>query len=125
MTEMTIKEAINWYETKLTVNEMMNLKGLQNDAARLALDALRAQQEQSNEPLTLDELRELVGGMSWCDDTDGIAPGLVCLREGWDDYKKELHIWLLDNEGNIGVYDMHTMMECGAKFYRRKPEEGD
>ena len=41
---MNIDEAIAWYEQKLKVNGAFGLLGPQNDAARLALAALRFQQ---------------------------------------------------------------------------------
>lgn len=43
---MTRKEAIEWYEAKLKVNTIAGLLGTQNEAAKLALEALRAQVEQ-------------------------------------------------------------------------------
>lgn len=42
---MNIEDAIIWYETKLIANKMLGLDGLQNDAARLALIALRHMKE--------------------------------------------------------------------------------
>lgn len=43
-----------------------------NDACRLAVDALRAQQEaEKNELLTLDELRQMDGEPVWVVDGDG------------------------------------------------------
>lgn len=41
---MNIDEAIAWYERKLKVNGTFGLTGTQNDAAKLALAALRFQQ---------------------------------------------------------------------------------
>ena len=38
---MTIDEAISWYETKLMVNQAVGFLGSQNDAAILAIEALR------------------------------------------------------------------------------------
>lgn len=83
----------------------------------------RARQEQLNEPLTLEELREMDGEPVWCVDTDGMHPGLLCYVECVLDDGKEAHIWLLDHEGNVGRYNVRCMIECGAKFYRRKPEQ--
>lgn len=54
---MTRKEAIQWYETKLAVNESLGLRGPQNEAAKLALAALREQEELADNPaLTREEL---------------------------------------------------------------------
>lgn len=48
---MNRKEAIEWYEAKLKVNMMTGLLGPQNEAAKLALEALRAQEKQEERPL--------------------------------------------------------------------------
>lgn len=90
-----------------------------------ALDMLRARQEQPNEPLTLEELRETArdGGYVWCVDMDGTHPGLLCYAECVLDDGKEAHIWLLGNEGNVGRYNVRYMIEQGASFYHRKPEQ--
>lgn len=79
-----------------------------------------------NPPLTLEELREMgqSGLAVWCVDADGIAQGLLCMRENWSDSRITPHIWMLDDECNSGVYSVEYMLELGAKFYRRKPEEG-
>lgn len=45
---MNRKEAIEWYEAKLKVNMIAGLLGPQNEAAKLAIEALRAQEEQEN-----------------------------------------------------------------------------
>ncbi len=55
---MNRQEAIKWYETKLHVNETLGMLGPQNEAAGLALAALRTQEEaEKNEPLTLEEIK--------------------------------------------------------------------
>ena len=45
---MTIDEAISWYETKLTVNQAVGFLGSQNDAAILAIEALREKAAREN-----------------------------------------------------------------------------
>lgn len=45
---MTIDEAISWYETKLTVNRAVGFLGSQNDAAILAIEALREKAAREN-----------------------------------------------------------------------------
>lgn len=63
---MTIPEAIKWYEAKLEVNKRVGLLGPQNEAAKLALAALREQEERKANPaLTVDELREMGGQPYW------------------------------------------------------------
>ncbi len=87
---MTNKEAIkvlsSWAECKYKPT---------HDAACLAIAALQAQAEaEKNDPLTLDELREMAwAGLSvWCVDTDGINQGLLCMRDGWDAPRKSPHV---------------------------------
>lgn len=119
---MTLEEAIQEFEDEAHHHSLHPT--ISDGAKAQALRAMRmARQEQPNKPLTIDDLYSFLGDAVWCTDTDGTAPGLVCLREGWDDYKKEPHIWLLDHEGNPGVYNMRAMMECGARFYHHKPEQ--
>lgn len=82
--------------------------------------------EQSNEPLTLEELREMAWKQTpvWCRDADGIHAGLLCIRDDWYTSERTPHIWILDEEGNSGVYSVQSLIQTGATFYRRRPEEG-
>ena len=99
----------------------------ENGTELISLDRLREiVSRKDNPPLTLEELREMTksGVAVWCHDADGIAQGLLCMQEDWYDNCKSPHIWLLDEESHAGVYSVRFMLECGAKFYRRKPEEG-
>lgn len=95
-------------------------------ALDVALAVLREKQErEQNAPLALEELRCIAmdGGVAWCADTDGVHPGLLCFVECVLDNGKEAHIWLLDEEGHAGRYNVRCMLDCGAKFYRRPPEQ--
>lgn len=78
-----------------------------------------------NDPLTLEELQEMAWSQSpvWCSDTDGLHAGLMCIRDDWCAPGRTPHIWLLDEEGNSGVYSVKTLLKAGAVFYHRKPEE--
>lgn len=78
-----------------------------------------------NAPLTLDELREIAWnqGVVWCDDADGCHAGLLCIRDDWFSPERTPHIWLLDEEGNCGLYSVDSLLKCGAKFYRSRPRE--
>jgi len=79
-----------------------------------------------NDPLPLDELREMArtGLAVWCLDTDGINQGLLCMRKNWSDSLITPHVCFIDEEGNSGVYPVELMWKMGARFYHRKPEEG-
>ena len=81
--------------------------------------------QNENTPLTLDELRAMAWSQSpvWCRDFDGIHAGLLCIRDDLFDPERTPHIWLLDEEGNSGVYSVNSLLKCGAEFYRRRPEE--
>ena len=82
--------------------------------------------EQSNEPLAPEELREMAWKKTpvWCRDTDGIHAGLLCIRDDWYTSERTPHIWILDEEGNSGVYSVQSLIQAGATFYRRRTEEG-
>lgn len=95
-------------------------------AVEQAIAVLHEQlKREQNESLTLEELREMAmaGDMAWCADTDGVHPGLLCLAECVLSDGKDAHIWLLDEEGHVGRYNVQYMLDCGAKFHRRPPEE--
>ena len=108
---MTIDEAISWYETKLTVNQAVGFLGSQNDAAILAIEALREKAARENsEPLTLDELaRAYLGlcGEDNCagDSTVGIPQCQFYKSPDWDD-----------------VNQIPIPGGCKLKSYRHKPE---
>lgn len=101
-----------------------------NRAAAEMIEKLAAENEAlrnpPNLPLTLDELRGMAWSQSpvWCSDTDGVHAGLLCIRDEWCTSERTPHIWLLDEEGHSGVYSIESLLKCGARFYRRKPEEG-
>ena len=90
------------------------------EAHRVAISALRQQGQERNEPLTLDELREMDGEPVWCEiyikgqssfygivhgeKVTGFIPG--------DDKPANLAIT------NVGAYGLAWLA------YRQKPEEG-
>ena len=108
---MTIDEANSWYETKLTVNQAVGFLGSQNDAAILAIEALREKAARENsEPLTLDELAraylELCGEDNCAgDSTVGIPQCQFYKSPDWDD-----------------VNQIPIPGGCKLKSYRHKPE---
>lgn len=83
------------------------------------------QKQAENKPLTLDELREMAWSQSpvWCRDFDGLHTGLLCIKDDLFGQERTPHVWLLDEEGNSGVYSVNSLLKCGAEFYRRRPEE--
>ena len=90
------------------------------------IDTEPAISQPPNEPLTLEELREMAWKQPpvWCRDADGIHAGLLCIRDDWYTSERTPHIWILDEEGNSGVYSVQSLIQAGATFYRRRPEEG-
>lgn len=88
-------------------------------ACELAIAALLAQP--ANDPLTLEQLREMDGEPVWCEDTTNYS-GIIKLAEDWSTDKPEAHVWTFDEEGNPKCYNVRLMMELGEKLYRRKPE---
>ena len=91
-------------------------------ACTVAISALRAQKEQeSNDPLTLDELREMDGKPVWIvEDPDwGHWELSVCA----EDYvlERETDFYGMKYDDPDGRYGLHKL---GWLAYRRKPEEG-
>lgn len=73
-----------------------------------------------NDPLTLDELREMDGEPVWVVETNGYPPrwGLIywCRKN-----KRDIVYVTINNGASICA---ETSMAAGVKIYRRKPEEG-
>ena len=68
---MTTDEAIKkiQYGLELETTEMTpfgQLTAVDTEALKMTLDILRAQQAEKNDPLTLEELREIVGQLERC-----------------------------------------------------------
>ena len=74
-----------------------------------------------NDPLTLEELREMDGEPVWVVEINGYPPrwGLVY----WCRKNKRDIVYVTINNG-VSI-DAETFMAAGGKIYRRKPEEGD
>ena len=134
---MTTEEAIRILDPETSLDTIWRydyyggLSGLEaciaacEEACRVACAALRAQLMQPNDPLTLEELREMAWSQRpvWCSDIDGIHAGLLCIQDDFYVPERTPHIWLLDEEGNSGVYSVESLLKAGASFYRRKPEK--
>lgn len=73
-----------------------------------------------NDPLTLEELREMDGEPVWVVEINGYPPhwGLVywCRKN-----KRDIVYVTINNGASICA---ETSMTAGVKIYRRKPEEG-
>lgn len=98
-------------------NPMTDVLRQRLDAINAAQDALRAQMEQENpEPLTLDELRSMVGEPVWVvclDSTWGVPTGWRILDE---------------DRGHVGIWDKVSYLpenEYGTAWlaYCHKPKE--
>lgn len=117
---MTIEEAIKWIEQ---ISERYihggddDFDAKRREALNMATKALRTQKfTLSNDPLTLEQLREMDGEPVWCIIIDG-------------DYKGE-SFWGLVNidtaECICNNWDVILFAYYGKAWlaYRRKPEEG-
>ncbi len=120
---MTTEEAIAWFE--------MGKRGLTMPGANAmyekAIAALRAQQEaEKNEPLTLDELRNMNGEPVWCVDGSGDETwGLVDMSCG--------HVDVIDHDSGSWRGEFYNMRGDGKNglhrlgwiAYRHKPKEAE
>ncbi len=92
------------------------------DAACVAIAALRAQSEaEKNEPLTLEELREMDGEPVYVERPDGYKHynGWALVDVFW---KAKNVIYLVSPHGPSDTCE--TLLKGGGKIYRRKPEDG-
>ena len=92
-------------------------------ALEMAISALRTQQEEEkNEPLTLEELREMDGEQVWCHELQ--CYGIVKVKNigHWDNMPILVGSWHANTKTSAVnfEYDIETR---GFKLYRRKPEE--
>lgn len=100
---MTTEQAINTLEIAIAEVEW-DYPIHYSIALQMAIDALRAQQEtEKNDPLTLDELRELHGKSVWC---------------------KEHNVYGIVDSGGITISFKYDIAYPGLTLYREKPEEG-
>ena len=116
---MTREEAVEYWQEfdreiydmldKIVFDEEYELLIKQREVVEFTLASLRVQQEQErNDPLTLDELREMDGEPVWLK----IANGVWALVDTNDSV-----VWL-DRGGSIDI------VKIVGKAYRRKQEEG-
>lgn len=126
---MTREEAIAYFEERLNYNPHNG-----NPAAeRLAIEALRTQQElesklrvfESNEPLTMDELRKMDGEPVWVSVSNnwresGVSEGWCLVRFRSEDDRVRVYIY--DTRHGARFF---TQQDYGISWfaYRRKPEK--
>lgn len=120
---MTIDGAINWLQRGLfapqgtmTTEELSCIA----EAYGMALTALRIQQEaEKNEPLTLDDLREMDGQPAWAEEPDGYKHySRWCLVDcAW---KSKGLIYLRSSPGQITI---EAFIANGGKIYCHPPKE--
>ena len=88
------------------------------DALNMAISALRQQEQQPNDPLTLDELRQMDGEPVWV--VYGEDEGMWALVEVCEE-----SIFLTNNLcGRTEYADDMELEDDGVMVYRQKPEEG-
>lgn len=121
---MTIEDAIERFERQLNNAIVVLDRGFgtrpgednrlyreRKEMAEITLSALRAQQEaEENEPLTLDELRQMDGEPVWFNvlvDGEGVW-GLVCVDD---------NVLTMSRGGMVSITDVV------GHAYRHKPEE--
>lgn len=100
-----------WAENCDRCNGGCQVRGLLKDAAQ-EIYVLRAQQEaEQNEPLTLDELREMLGRWVWV-----VVQCEHCECQGWA-FVSTGYLAFLEQKIPFGSYGNKAIA------YRRKPEE--
>ena len=92
-----------------------------NDA--LATDILNWVGHESNEPLTLDELRQMNGEPVWWWNKSAKPVCTICV---WDRFMDEPMFANYDwqSEYTLQLSKYKWLKKCGYKPYRQKPEEG-
>ena len=121
---MTIEEAIeaikcNWPDSRYTILR---------EALDMAISALREQDVAdkdvgNNEPLTLEELREMDGEPVWWWNKSAKPVCTICV---WDRFMNEPMFANYDwqSEYTLQLSKYKWLKKCGYKPYRQKPEEG-
>jgi len=111
--EEAIKVLSSWAECKYKPT---------HNAACLAIAALRAQAEaEKNDPLTLDELREMDGEPVWI--VEYPDWGHWELSEDAEDYlaDRDSDFYGMKHDDPCGKYGLHSL---GWLAYRQRPKEG-
>ena len=121
---MTREEAIeaikcNWPDSRYTILR---------EALDMAISALRQQETVTNrnglnEPLTLDELRQMDGEPVWWWNKSAKPVCTICV---WDRFMNEPMFANYDwqSEDTLQLSKYKWLKKCGYKPYRQKTEEG-
>lgn len=115
MTSADREQLIVWLESRYKDTTMPGAKRM----FKLALDAVREQP--ANEPLTLEQLREMDGEPVWCVDCFGNQCWALVNVADDDCIDKETGAW---NMGLYGVSDKPVDL-TGWLAYRRNPERSE
>lgn len=95
------------------------------EAHRVAISAIRQQETVANrnEPLTLDELRQMDGEPVWWWNKSAKPVCTICV---WDRFMNEPMFANYDwqSEDTLKLSKYKWLKKCGYKPYRQKPEEG-
>ena len=130
-TNVTIEDAIKCFEHTIFPQDFSPSALRAKAINELVLAALRAQQ-QSNDPLTQEELRKMDGEPVWCvDGTGNVAWCLVSVwsnreekAQGADCVDKNDGLWDATYYGMQGNGE-HGLHAVGWLAYRREPEVWD
>lgn len=112
---MTIEQAIKWCESRYRGALMPGA----TEAYKMCLAALRAQQQaEKNDPLTLRELKSMVGEPVYLDGHGWVLVG----EDSRGCNGKPPYLVFIDNNMKFSI--VHEMYKTyGKTAYRRKPEE--
>ena len=93
------------------------------EALDMAISALRQQERERNEPLTMDELREMDKEPVWWWNKSAKPVCTICV---WDRFMNEPMFANYDwqSEDTLKLSKYKWLKKCGYKPYRQKPEEG-
>ena len=106
--------------------QLLKLKDL-IELVKLPLESSGDDAKGLNPPLAFEELQTMAKNQEpvWCDDGDGVSAGILCWRSDWSNVpERATNIWLPDAAGGCCIYLVMEFIANGAKFYKRKPEEG-
>ena len=121
---MTRKDAIEAIKCKWPDSRYTILR----EALDMAISALRQQETVTNrnglnEPLTMDELRQMDGEPVWWWNNSANPVCTICV---WDRFMDEPMFANYDwqSEDTLKLSKYKWLKKCGYKPYRQKPEDG-
>ena len=128
---MTREEAIECVSERVSIGgtgeqNCMVVFGVNTDtldeAFDMAISAIRQQERERNEPLTMDELREMDKEPVWWWNKSAKPVCTICV---WDRFMNEPMFANYDwqSEDTLKLSKYKWLKKCGYKPYRQKPEE--